>query len=190
VKRNKERFPEDFMLVLNDNDIEFMVSQSVIPSKQYLGGAKPYAFTEQGVAMISSVLSSDRAIEVSLLIMRAFVSMRKFLIDNASVFQRLDRIEIKQLENDQKFEQIFNALDSRKDIPTQGIFFDGQVFDAYKLVSEIVRSAKKSIVLIDNHIDDTTLTILSKKENNTKVVLLTKSISKQLELDVKKANEQ
>ena len=190
VKRNPKRFPTDFMFQLSDDEVELMVSQNAIPSRQHLGGHFPYVFTEQGVAMLSSVLTSNRAIEVSLLIMRAFVSMRKFLIENASVFNRLDKIELKQLESEQKFEQVFKALESRKDIPTQGVFFDGQVFDAYDLVAKIVRSAKISIILIDNYIDESTLTILSKKEKNTKVILLTKNISKQLTLDVEKANKQ
>ncbi len=122
--------------------------------------------------------------------MRAFVSMRKFLIENANIFQRLDRIELKQLESDKKFEILFDAMESKQLVPTQGIFYDGQVFDAYKLVSDIVRSAKQSIVLIDNYIDDNTLTILSKKEKSIKVTLLTKTISKQLSLDIAKANDQ
>ncbi len=166
------------MFILDENDIDLLVSQFVIPSKKYLGGAAPFAFTEQGVAMISSVLRSKRAVEVSLMIMRAFVAMRRFLIDNASVFQRLDKIELKQLDNDRKFDNILKTLDSNKEIPTQGIFFDGQIFDAYKLVSDIVRSAKHSIVLIDNYIDESSLTMLSKKDKNIKVTLLTKTISK------------
>jgi hypothetical protein len=102
----------------------------------------------------------------------------------------MDGIERKQLETDQKFEQVFKALESKNIIPNQGIFFNGQVFDAYELASKIIRSAKKSIVLIDNYIDESTLTHLSKKTKAVKVVLLTKTMSNQLTLDVKKANEQ
>lgn len=190
VKRHLIRFPKDFMIVLDKEEIEYMVSQSVIPSKQFLGGAKPYAFTEQGVAMLSSILTSSKAVEISLQIIRAFIAMRKFLTENASIFQRLDSMELKQLESDKKFEIIFDAIESKKLIPSQGIFFDGQIFDAYKFASDLVRTAKKSIVLIDNFIDDNTISILSKKETCLKVTILTKTITKQLKTDVKKANEQ
>ncbi len=190
VKRNPKRFPPDLIFKLSENEVDFMVSQNAIPSRRHLGGHLPYAFTEQGVAMLSTVLKSDTAVEISLQIIRTFVAMRKFLNENASIFQRLDRMELKQLENDKKFEIIFDAIESKKLIPTQGIFFDGQIFDAYKFASDLVRSAKKCIVSIDNYIDDNTISILSKKETSVNVVLLTKTITKQLKTDVKKANEQ
>lgn len=114
VNRNKNRFPPDFMFVLNDKEIDMLVSQNVIPSKKYLGGALPYAFTEEGVANLASILKSDRAIEMNILIMRAFVSMRKFILKNAELFQRIDHIERKQLEfeikTERNFEKIFNAI--------------------------------------------------------------------------------
>ena len=190
VKRNIERFPDDFMFQLNETEWNILKSQFVISSSH--GGSRklPYVFTEQGVAGLSGVLKSEISIKVNIAIMRAFVTLRKLLLENVTVFRRLDRIELKQLENEQKFEQVFKALESKNELPTQGIFFDGQIFDAYKLVSEIIRSARQSIVLIDNYIDETTLTILSKKGINTKVLLLTKSITKQLILDIEKANQQ
>src|SRR5690606_3419017 len=150
----------------------------------------PYVFTEQGVAMLSAVLRSDVAVKVSIQIINAFVEMRKLIANHSGLLQRMDGIERKQLETDHKFEQVFKALESKNEIPTQGVFFDGQVFDAYELASKIIRSAKKSIVLIDNYIDESTLTHLSKKNKAVKVLLLTKTISKQLTLDVKKADEQ
>jgi hypothetical protein len=117
VKRNPARFPDDFMFELNDAEIEFLVSQNVIPSKKYLGGALPFAFTEQGVASLSSVLQSEKAIAVNIQIMRAFVAMRRFIAANAQVFHRLDAVERKQIEykaeSDYKFEQIFNALEEQ-----------------------------------------------------------------------------
>ena len=140
--------------------------------------------------MLSSVLNSKTAIVISVQIMKAFISMRKFLIENASIFQRLDRIELKQLESDHKFDIIFDAIESKKLTPTQGIFFDGQIFDAYKFVSDLIRSAKKSITLIDNYIDENTISILSKKEKDVKVLLLTKSITREIILDIEKANDQ
>ncbi len=190
VKRNIKRFPPDFMFQLTEDEVEFMVSQNAIPSKQYLGGSLPYVFTEQGVATISAVLTSDRAIEVNIQIMRAFVAMRRFMLSNAQVFQRLDTLELKQIETDHKIDKMLTAIESKDIQPKQGIFFDGQVFDAYLFVSELIRSAKKSIILIDNYIDDTVLTLFSKRKKGVSVMILTQKISKQLELDVKKFNEQ
>jgi hypothetical protein len=194
VKRNIRRFPSDFMFQLSKEEIELMVSQNAIPSKKSLGGALPYVFTEQGVASISSVLTSERAIEVNIKIMRAFVAMRRFLASNAEVFQRLGAVERKQVEHkveaDHKFEQIFNAIEERSIKPKQGIFFDGQIFDAYQFVSKLIRTARKSIIVIDNYVDDSVLTLLSKAGKKVKITLLTKAISKQLALDVKKYNEQ
>ena len=188
VNRNKKRFPEDFMLVLTDKEIDFLVSQSVIPSKKHLGGALPYAFTEQGVANLSSVLTSAKAIDVNIQIMRAFVEMRKFIQLNAQIFQRLDFIERKQFIHDEKFKNIFNALETEK--PKQGIFFDGQIFDSHKFVSDLIRSAEKSIILIDNYIDDSVLTLFTKKNNNVSVIIYTKNLTKQLKLDLDKYNSQ
>jgi|SRR3989344_215903 len=190
IKRNNKRFPSDFMVQLTDLEVELLLSQNAIPSKKHLGGARPYVFTEQGVANISSVLNSDKAIEVNIMIMRAFVSMRKFLIDNAEVFQRLNKVEVKQLEHEKKFNEIFDAIHSKDIIPDKGIFFDGRIFDAYSFVSDIIRSAKHSIVLIDNYVDDSVLTVFNKRNANVKVTIFTRNISKQLLLDVNKYNEQ
>ncbi len=140
--------------------------------------------------MLSAVLRSKIAVQISIQIINAFVEMRKFIANHYGLLQRMEGIERKQIETDQKFEQVFKALESKNAIPNQGVFFDGQVFDAYELASKIIRSAKKSIVLIDNYIDETTLTHLSKKAKAVKVLLLTKTMSNQLTLDVKKANEQ
>src|SRR3989344_2159656 len=122
-----------------DSEVELLVSQNAIPSKKYLGGHLPYAFTEQGVANLSSVLSNDMAIEVNIQIMRAFVSMRRFIASNVQIFYRLDTVEKKQIEHDKKFDEIFNAIQSRDIKPEKGIFFDGQIFDAHKFISDIIR---------------------------------------------------
>jgi len=194
VKRNIKRFPSDFMFQLTEEEVDLMVSQNAIPSKQYLGGSLPFVFTEQGVATISSVLTSGRAIEVNIQIMRAFVAMRRFIASNAKVFQRLDMVERKQreykAETDQKFERIFNAIEERSIKPKQGIFFDGQIFDAYQFVSDLIRTADESVILIDNYIDDTVLTLLNKRKKSVTAKILTKTISKQLAMDVKKYNSQ
>ena len=155
VKRNIERFPDDFMFELTEDEINFMVSQNVIPSKKHLGGAKPYAFTEQGVSMLSSVLKSKIAIDVNIAIFRAFAKMRNFLLANAAIFQKFSYIEQKLLQHDENFEKIFKALEDKTLKPKQGIFYNGQVFDAYLLISDIIKSAKKSIILIDNYLDET-----------------------------------
>lgn len=140
--------------------------------------------------MLSGVLKSDIAVKVSIHIMNAFVSMRKFIASNAQMFQRLDYVERKQIEHDDKINQIFKAIEENEIKPDKGIFFNGQVFDAYKFVSDLVRSAKKSIILIDNYIDDTVLTLFSKRQNNVSVTILTKEITKQLSLDLIKYNTQ
>jgi len=149
----------------------------------------PYVFTEQGVAGLSGVLKSETATKTYVAIMRAFVIMRKYIQNNQLIVSRLDHVERKQLETDQKFERVFKALGDNT-IPSQGVFFEGQVFDAYELTSKIIRSAKHSIVLIDNYIDENTLTHLAKKKKGVNVLLLTKNISKQLGLDIRKANAQ
>jgi len=194
VKRNSKRFPSDFMFVLNETEIKSLVSQSVIPSRKLLGGAKPYVFTEQGVASLSGVLTSDKAVEIHIQIMRAFVQMRQFIQKNAFLLQKINVVEtaqmVFQLETDQKFKQVFNALEGCTDLPTQGIFFDGQMFDAYCFISDLIRAAKHSIILIDNYIDDTVLTLLAKRSKKVTAVIYTKTISKQLALDVEKHNSQ
>jgi hypothetical protein len=126
--------------------------------------------------------------------MRAFVAMRQFIASNAKIFQRLDMVERKQIEykaeTDQKFELIFNAIEERSIKPKQGIFFDGQIFDAYHFVSDLIRTANESVILIDNYIDDTVLTLLTKRKKSVTVKILTKTISKKLAMDVKKYNSQ
>ena len=190
VNRNIERFPELFRFQLTEAEFENWKSQIVMSNQDKMGLRwPPFAFTEQGVAMLSAILRSDVAIRVSIQIINAFVEMRKLISIHNGLLQRMDGIERKQLDADKKFEKIFKALESDL-IPAQGIFFEGEVFDAYKLSSKIIRSAKKNIVLIDNYIDENSLTHLSKKNKNVSVLLLTKIISKQLALDLKKANEQ
>jgi len=166
VKRNMNRFPEDFMFQLTEEEVDHMVSQNAIPSRGHLGGALPYVFTEQGVAGISGVLTSERAIHINIAIMRAFVRMRRFLSANAGLLQRLDALEQRQatqeILTDKRFKELFDALEEKSIPAKQGVFFNGQVFDAYVFVNDLLRQAKSSIVLIDNYIDDSVLTLLSK----------------------------
>lgn len=189
VKRNQDRFPESFCFQLADSEFEILKSQIVMSS---WGGRRtnPYAFTEQGVAMLSAVLRSDVAVEISVKIINAFVTMRRFIASNAKVFQRLDTLELKQLETNKKMEKVLDAIESKEIKPKQGIFFNGQIFDAYKFVSDLFRSARQSIVIIDNYLDDSVLTHLTKRRKNVRTILLTKNIPKSLTLDVEKFNEQ
>jgi hypothetical protein len=191
VKRNIERFPSSFMFQLNYSEFADWKSQIVISNEDKMGLRRPpFAFTEQGVSMLSAVLHSSTAITVSVRIMETFVTMRKLISKNIGLIQRIESVEQKQIETDHKIDKIFDALENRELIPKCGIFFDGQIFDAYLLANKIIKSAKMSIILIDNYIDESVLTILGKKSDNVKVTLLTKDISKQLELDVEKFNEQ
>jgi len=193
VKRNTDRFPESFCFQLTQDEFDAinLRSQFVTSSLNY-GGRRylPYVFSEQGIAMLSAVLRSNIAIKVSIEIMNAFVEMRKILVNNAALFHRLDKIELKQIDADQKFEEIFKALESGKLYSEKGIFYNGQIFDAYAFVSDIIRSAQSSIILIDNYVDDTVLTLLGKRNINVTSTIYTKSISNQLRLDVQRYNSQ
>lgn len=195
VKRNIERFPDDFMFQLKKEEVEILKSQNATSS---WGGDRrlPYAFTEQGIAMLSSVLKSQTAVDVNIRIMRAFVSMRHFIATNAQLFQRLETIEYHQLEmkqhqevTDKRIDEVFRRLDANIP-PMQGIFYDGQVFDAYRFVSDLMRKAKRSIILIDNYVDDTVLTLLDKRGNGVTATIYTQRISNQFQLDIDRHNAQ
>ncbi len=164
VRRNYKKFPKDFMFELTENEVDFMVSQNAIPSKQHLGGSLPFVFSEQGVSMLATVLRSDTAIDLSIKIMRAFVEMRKFISTNANMFGRFERIEQRLSLHDENFNKIFNAIENKEIKQKQHIFYDGQIFDAYLFVSDIIKSAKSSIRLIDNYIDESTLVLFTKRD--------------------------
>ena len=190
-KRNAERFPDDFMFQLTKDEALFTRSQFVTMKSGRGSNIKylPFAFPESGIAMLSSVLRSPTAIEVNIRIMRAFVAMRHFLANNAQVFQRLANIEYHQIETDRRIDEVFKRLDANTQ-PQQGIFYDGQVFDAYQFVCDLVRKAMKSIVLIDNYVDDTVLTLLDKRADNVTATIYTQHISQQLQLDINRHNTQ
>ena len=222
VKRNIERFPEDFMFQLTQEEVicsrsqiatlnkgtnlrsqiatssqEVSLKSQIVTSSH--GGVRylPYAFTENGIAMLSSVLRSPIAIQVNIRIMRAFTAMRQFIASNAQIFQRLDVMEQNQLaivahqtETDHKLEEIFRRLDSGNVQPHQGIFYDGQIFDAYTFINDRIREATTRIILIDNYIDDSVLTILSKRADKVAATIYTKKPSAQLQLDIQKHNAQ
>ncbi len=189
VKRNIARFPESFRFQLTENERDEVVAKCDNLQSLKFNPSLPYAFTEQGIAQLSSVLHSPIAIETSVKIMNAFVEMRRFLISNAAVFQRLERIEQHQTETDKRLDEVFRKIDTSLP-PTQGIFFDGQIFDAYTFVCDLVRTAEKQIVLFDNYVDDTVLTMLDKRQSGVTVRILTKAISQQLQLDIDRHNAQ
>ena len=191
VRRNIDRFPKEFRFQLTSSEFENWKSQIVISKEDKQGLRKsPFAFTEQGVAMLSAILRSETAVKISIQIMHAFVKMRKLISDHQGIFQRLTGLEYKQIETEKKFEIIFNALQQKNTKPTQGIFFNGQIFDAYKFIADLIRKADVSITLIDNYIDDTVLTLFRKRKKNVTVIIFTKSISKQFSLDLAKFNAQ
>lgn len=209
VKRNIDRFPSDFMFQLTQEEFEDWKSQIVISNSanglasedmnSIVMGVrkKPYAFTEQGVAMLSSVLRSKTAVEVNIQIMRAFVAMRHFMVNNASVFSRLETMEYHQLEMKQelnetnkRMDEVFRRLDEGMTKPKQGVFYNGQVYDAYTFVSDLIKSAREKIVLIDNYVDETVLTLLDKRESGVSAAIYTQAISRQLQLDIDRHNAQ
>ncbi|MBR0426801.1 MAG: ORF6N domain-containing protein [Clostridia bacterium] len=193
VKRNIERFPEEFCFQLNEIEMKNLRSQFVTSSlnKSNYGGRRylPYAFTEQGVAMLSTVLHSDKAIKVSISIMKAFTEMRNFMITNSVIFERLTNVEYKLLEHDKKFEEVFNQFQNKENVK-QKIFFDGQVYDAFSMIIDLIKKAKNEIVLIDNYVDIDTLNILSKKNDKVNVEIYTKSNTKLNVNDINKFNSQ
>ena len=190
VKRNLSRFPEDFIFEINNQEAELLVSQNVIPNKSHLGGALPFAFTEQGVAMLSSVLKTRTAVNVSIRLIRSFVALRKLNAQYNGLFQRIEMVEKKQIEADNHFNKIFSALEKKDTIPAQGIFFNGQIFDAYKFVADIIKLATTSIILIDNYIDETTLALLSKRNAEVKAIIYIEQINRSQIIDLQKLNEQ
>ena len=190
VKRNIERFPEKFRFQLTKEEKNELVANCDRFKSLKHSTVLPHVFTEQGVSMLSAVLRSETAIKVSIQIMDAFVGMRKFIANNAAIFQRLDKIEQKQLVTDTRLDKVFEALEAGEIKPRQGIFFDGQIFDAYVFVADLIKSARQSIVLLDNYVDESVLLLLAKRSENVRATIYTKNISKQLKLDLKKHNQQ
>ena len=197
VKRNIERFPEDFMFQLTKAENETLKCQYGI-SKQRGGDRRlPYAFTEQGVAMLSGLLRSEVAIAANIMIMRAFVTMRRFLTMNAQIYQRLDRIEGQQLmdnqwraETESKIETILDKLEEKTPSPTaEQIFATGCIWDAWQFVSELIRGAKVRIILIDNYVDDRVLTLLCKRKEGVSATIHTR-YNQHFLLDLEKHNQQ
>jgi len=189
VKRNKERFPKDFMFQLTENEKEELVAICDRFKILKHSSSLPFVFTEQGVAMLSGVLNSNKAIKVNIEIMRVFISMRKFIKKNSDLFSKVDSLEKKQIETEKNIKKIFDIIEDKNHLKKQGIFFDGQVFDAYKFTNDILKKAKKSIILIDNYIDESVLILFSELKN-VKITIYTENFTEKLKLDLNKYNQQ
>lgn len=199
VKRNIERFPERFMFQLNEKEILFLRSQIVISKTETRGGRQylPYAFTEQGCAMLSAILKSEAAVQASIKIMDAFVAMRHFLQSNAEIFSEMSHIKkqlrdttIHQIEADKRIDELFTRMDRYAIDDTQGIFFQGQIFDAYAKFESFIAQAQKSIVLIDNYVDLSVLERLAKKSSGVAVTIYTTPQTRLTAQDVQQYNAQ
>ena len=192
VKRNIKRFPKEFYFQLNDYEVKNLRCQFVTSSSsQNYGGRRylPYVFTEQGIAMLSALLKSNIAVEVSVNIMKAFIEMRRFIYSNGQVFERLSTMEYRLFKHDKKIDEIFNMLQQNENVK-QKIFFEGQIWDSYTLIVDIIKKANSKITIIDNYVDDNILKMLSKKENDVEVVILTSEKSNILKLDIQKFNKE
>lgn len=203
MKRNVERFPEDFCFQLTMTELKEMWFQNGTTlekdnikyrSEKYL----PYVYTEQGISMLAGILKNEIAVQVSIRIMRAFIEMRKFILNNGQVFERLTNVEYELLkqnkmltDHEKKFEKVFDELQKNEEKEfKQKIFFDGQIYDAYSLIIDIIKKAKNKILIIDNYIDDNILKMLSKKNENVEVVILTSQNCNITKLDIQKFNKQ
>ena len=196
VSRNIERFPENFRFQLTKEEFESLRSQFVTSNKSANKGGRrylPYAFTEQGIAMLSGVLRSEVAIQVSIRIMNTFVEMRRFIANNALLFEQISNIELKQLayqkSTDERFDRVFQYIDMHAE-SEQKIFFAGQIYDAFSLLVSIIQNADKEIVLIDGYVDVNTLDLLAKKQTGVHVRCYTYANTPLSDQDINKFNAQ
>lgn len=195
VKRNIERFPAEFMFQLSKDEMRELVAKCDRFKTLKHSTVNSYVFTEQGVAMLSSVLKSDTAVTVSIQIMKAFVAMRHFLMTNAQIFQRLDSLENHVMKSDKRIDELFEKMDKYGVEQKQGIFYQGQIFDAYSFFQKLIQKAKTEIILIDGYVDLTVLDRLSKKKKNVDVKIYTQQNPKMKNppltaLDIQKFNTQ
>lgn len=194
VKRNIERFPEDFCFQLTEEEFQKLRFQFGTLNKKVNNGDVtrkylPYVFTEQGIAMLAGVLKNDIAVKVSINIIKSFIEMRKFISSNGQLFDRLTNVEYKLLEHDKKFDKVFDQLQNEENIK-QKIFFEGQIYDAYSLIIDIIKKANRKILIIDNYIDDSVLKMLTKKNEKVVVVILTSEKSNIQKIDIQKFNKE
>ena len=193
VNRNIERFPDNFRFQLTEEEFDALRSQ--IATSKGRGGRRyrPYMFTEQGIAMLSGILRSDVAVQVSIRIMNTFVEMRRFIANNALLFEKISNIELKQLEyqknTDEKFDKVFQYIEDHAE-SEQRIFFDGQIYDAFSLITSIIQKADKEIILIDGYVDIDTLNILAKKNTGVNVKIYTYPSARLTNVDAANFNAQ
>lgn len=198
VKRNKERFPEDFCFQLTKEEFENWKSQNAISNSDKMGLRKiPFAYTELGVAMLSTVLKTETAATTSVKIIRAFVVMRHFMINNANIFMEINDIkkhllesDNHHMENDKRIERLFSLMDKTDQEISQGIFYDGQIFDSYMFIIDLIKKAKTGIILIDNYVDETVLTMLDNRNDNVSATIYTAHFGDKLKLALTKHNSQ
>ncbi len=189
VKRNIKRFPKNYRFQLNENEKNQLVTNCDRLNSMKHSSSLSYVFTEQGVSMLSAILKSDKAIDISIKIIDSFVSMRKLISQNISMFERFERVEQRLTIHDKNFDKLFEALENKSLKPKQGIFYDGEIFDAYVFVNDLLKTAVHEVVLVDNYIDETVFTLFSKYPN-IKIKIYTQNISKQLKLDFEKYSKQ
>ncbi len=190
VKRNIERFPEDFMFRLTQKEWIGLKCRFGIANSKGGDRGLPHVFTELGVSMLAGLLRSPTAIEANIRIIRAFVAMRKILRGTELILDRVERIEVRQNQTESLIDEILTRLESDTVISKQGIFFDGQIYDAYIFVADLIRKASRRVILIDNYIDDTVLTLLDKRADGVGAIIYTSKISQQLQLDIDRHNSQ
>lgn len=189
IKRNIKRFPPNYRFQLNENEKNKLVTNCDWLNSLKHSSSLPYVFTEQGVSMLSAILKSDKAIDISIKIIDSFVYMRKLISQNIPMFERFERIEQRLTIHDENFDKLFEALEDKTLKPKQGIFYNGEIFDAYVFINGLLKIATNEIILIDNFIDETVFTLFSKYPN-IKIKIYTSNITKQLKLDFKKYQTQ
>ena len=196
VKRNIERFPDDFMFQLTVDEYSRSQIVTLKPKRGQNIKYPPFAFTENGIAMLSSVLHSPAAIQANIAIMRAFTAMRQLPRIHAESMRRIEIVErhqvelaLHQAEMEHRLEEVFRKIDSQL-VPSQGIFFDSQVFDAHRFVSDLIRSAKQRVVLFDNYVDDMTLALLDKRADGVEAIIYTKKVTSTFSADMLKHDSQ
>ena len=188
VKNNQDKFMDDFYFELNDFEFEYL--RSKISTTSFIKTrTNPKVFTEQGIYMLATILKSKVASQVTINLIKTFANMRKLISQNIALFERFERIENRLTIHDKNFNILFKALEDKNNIPVQNIFFDGQIYDAYSFVNDLLKLAKSEIILIDNYIDDTVFTLFS-KYTNINFIIYTSTISKQLKLDFEKYSKQ
>ena len=188
VRNNQDKFMDDFYFELTNNEFENLRSKNLTANFSKTR-TNPKVFTEQGIYMLATILKSKVASQVTVYIIKTFANMRKLISQNISMFERFERIEQRLTIHDENFDKLFEALEDKTLNPKQGIFYDGEVFDAYVFINDLIKIAVDEIILIDNYIDETVFIIFSKYPN-IKIKIYTKTITKQLKLDFQKYETQ